>query len=365
MSMRLNLDMPMLERLSEGVVLLNRQAKLVAHNSAAKAWTALCVEKASTLKLLIDQAAMGRVELPARLSLFAKSQADGVPGAEAWLCKDGLQDYAIFLLPHKLAGTDAAVGEKRFVSLLGEEVRARLDQLRSALQVRTSDAEVAADPLAAQCAALDSLLKEMADLSTLMQRAHPFDDERIEMDQLIQEQLPRLQEQFSNAFVFKPSGVKQGVLYGNAPWLSYALRTLLVELGDSAPPGSAVVLNMHQMGGFLVLTGDVAGHFGTAPAPLPGTTSRDTRQAADGEAHGAPMVMAKRIIDLHSGRLKINFLPQAQRAVDAGALLESFTLTLPTGVSSQQPMAGSCAECPIAKQAQLYASDMAILLAGN
>ena len=64
LNMRLNFNMPMLERMSEGVVLLNRQAQVVAHNAASSAWIALCRDKEAALKILIEQATMGRVELP-------------------------------------------------------------------------------------------------------------------------------------------------------------------------------------------------------------------------------------------------------------------------------------------------------------
>ena len=363
--MRLNFNTQILDQMREGVVLLNRQANVLSHNVAATPWIAFCEKKEATLKLLIDQAVMGRVELPVKLNLFAKAQADGVPPADAWLCRDGLQDYAVFLSPHAQPVSDPAVTEKRYVSLLGEEILGQMQQLRSALQVNST--ERAVEAVSAQCAHLDSLLRDISDLSLLMQRPNPFDDERIDVDLLLQELLPRLQLQFENPFVFKPGSIRQGMLYGNAPWLSYALGGLLVELGNSAPQGSKIMVAVYQMGGFLVLTGKVAGDFGKKPVKKQGLTAQGTRKATSDAAYSTQPLITKRIIELHSGTLKINFLqsPIPAEGADAEQIIESFALTIPTGVPGQQHTHHACSDCPIAQQAQIYASDMSILLTGE
>lgn len=72
------------------------------------------------------------------------------------------------------------------------------------------------------------------------------------------------------------------------------------------------------------------------------------------------MMMSQRIIELHTGKLKLNFMPNTS-VNTAAQQIESFTLTIATGVSGQQKTA-SCAECPIALQARVYAMNMATLI---
>lgn len=357
--MRLSLSTEMLEMLSEGVVLLNHQGHVVKHNAAAGGRIAQCKEKRATLKVLIDQVVSGRVQLPVKLNFFAQDPTEGAVPANAWLGKDGLQGYVLIISPLASPVTSPEVAEKRFVSLMGDEVRARIRQLRDALQTQVSCTGLSAEALAAQCAQLDTLLGEISDLSMLSQREHPFDDARLEMEQLIRDSLPQLQQHCGNPFVFKVGAVRQGVLYGNAPWLSYALQVLLSELGKSSPPGSQVDICLHQLGGFLVLTGNVAGRYTpvavrmlpdvAAPPPDSGAADQSTR-----------MVMAQRIFALHYGKLKLQPL-----GTGSAQSIESFTLTLPTGISANQRVQPSCSECPIAQQAELYAQDIGALLSSQ
>lgn len=359
--MRLNFDKRLLDQMSEGVILLNRQAQVMGHNTAAEAWVQRCKEKCNKLRQVIDQVILGRVELPAKLGLFAQAEAaadDTHPPAAAWLCRDGLNNYAIFLSPHKLPTPNPELVEKRFVSLLGDDVLQHMSTLRALLQDRSGDAEQREQAIATQSDQLDTLLAEITRLATLMQHEQLIDETRVEMDELIKLLLPTLQTKHHNPFAFNSGSNRYGVLFGNVAWLNYALRVLLQALGESAPPGGQIDINMHQMGGFMVLSGNVTRRQAVsvnAVNPEPHSSNAGAHRAA------AQMMMCKRIIELHAGKLKLNFMSGIADGQQHPQNIESFTLTMATGISSQQKTA-SCAECPIALQAQAYAMDMATLL---
>lgn len=81
------------------------------------------------------------------------------------------------------------VAEKRFFSLMGDEVRGQMQQLRVLQKDRVGAPELDEEAFLAQCIYVETLLKEVADLSMLMQCTLSFYDERIEMNLLMQDQL--------------------------------------------------------------------------------------------------------------------------------------------------------------------------------
>lgn len=360
--MRLNFDMQVLNQMSEGVILLNRQGQVIGQNTAAKEWVQRCKAMDEPFKRIIDQVVQGRMELPIKMGLLAKPDLAGTPLADAWLCRDGLQNYAIFIAPHKLSASSPKQTEDRFISLLGNDVLQEMSTLRGLLHVTAGNAEERELAICKQSELVDTLLTEISGLAMLMQHEYLADEARVEMDKLITQLLPTLQAAHHNPYVFKAGSVQQGVLFGKVSWLTYALRVLLQSLGQSAPPGAQIDVQMHQMGGFMVLNGSVAGKH--AIGLNASSTDRQSIAANDDTAAHralAQMMMCKRIIELHAGKLKFNFMTDMAGSNQHLPQMESFTLTLATGMSNQQKTA-SCAECPVALQAQAYAQDMAVLL---
>jgi hypothetical protein len=58
-------------------------------------------------------------------------------------------------------------------------------------------------------------------------------------------------------------------------------------------------------------------------------------------------------------------MPDAVRGGDSSSLIESFTLTLPTGLPLHERSRASCTECRINLQTQAFAADVATLLTKN
>lgn len=221
--MRLNLDMQLPDQMSEGVMLLNRQAQVLAHNAASKAWVQPCKEKSAQLEKVIDQVMQGRVKLPAKMGLFAKAEASAAPHANAWLCHDGLQNYAIFLSPIKPTKPSPEIAEKRFLSVLGDDIRQHMSALRALLQDRADDPARFQEAVVEHTTQLEVLLTEISALPMLMQNDQLLDDARLEMDELITQLLPTLKSAHNKPYIFTPGSSRWGVLFGNVAWLSYAL----------------------------------------------------------------------------------------------------------------------------------------------
>ena len=371
--LRLNFTMPMLERMTEGVILLDRQAALLGHNRAAEPWLASAKLLAPALKRLIDEEVQGRSQLPVRIDLAAHQSASNLPLADIWISKNGRRDYAIFIAPQRHAvvtvQTHASpqVAEKRYVSLFGDEVRQQIAVLQGQLtalllgDLQDDHQTHKAHALLAQATRVGQLLKEISDLTLLMQRDLVFSDERIDPAGLMQGLLPefaRAQATNDIAVGFTPDKGQQGVVYGSAPWMGYALRVLIESLLQGAPKHSRIALATRQMGNFVVLTGHVVNAEVTLNSAARAALASPRAAVADGGAEKLDstmrMLMCRRIVDLHGGQLKLELLPTLD--------VESFTLTLATGVPAHERSRVSCADCRYTLQAQSYAQDMAQML---
>ena len=365
--LRLNFTMPMLERMTEGVILLDRQAALLGHNRAAEPWLAAVRLLAPAIKRLIDEEVQGRSQLPVRIDLAARQSGTTLPAADVWISKNGRRDYAIFIAPqHRVAvalQTHASpqLTEKRYLSLFGDEVRQQLAVLQGQLAALMqgdmhSDTQAhKAQAVMAQAKRVDGLLKEISDLTQLMQRDLVFADERIDPAALMQGLLPeftRAQASHEIAVGFTPDQGQQGVVYGSEHWMKYALQVLLQSLVQGAPKHTRIALATRQMGNFVVLTGRVVN--GDAHLHTAAPHGADSVNEASEVDNTMRMAMCRRIVDLHGGQLKLELLPSSE--------VESFTLTLATGVPTHERSRASCADCRYPLQAQSYAQDMAQML---
>lgn len=379
LSMRLNFDLALLDKLSEGVVLLDRQAQLMSHNQSATAWTQRIRAMSGVLKELIDLEVRGRIKLPVRLGVWRLGADVSASCGEAWLIMNGRRDYAIFIVP--CAGSTGAtaelvhtpVTETSYLSLLGDEARTQLVALRQLLKPPPDAAQLDSIAITAQSQHVEHLLQELTDLSMLMQRDEVFADERMDLINIVRDAFPPADgpadgtvDSDNPTFELRHHGARPGAVYGHAPWMSYALRVLLEALQDSSPAGSHITITTRQMGDFVILTGSVVTH---ASARVDQAKAlADPTEASNPVGVATPLdasvrwLMCRRIIALHSGQLKLVPLPLSAGDDPANPPIESFTLTLATGSPAVERSRASCASCRHVLQEQAYAVDLAHLL---
>ena len=367
---RLNFTMPMLEKMNESVIVLDRQAKILTSNRAAEPWLASAKALESALKRLIDEEVQGRTTLPVRIDLTAHQKTNSVPAAEVWVSKNGRRDYAIFIAPVRRIAVLAApqvspqVSEKRYVSLFGDDVRQQLALLQSMLQPSQEGLTHDGQAIAKQAVRVDQLLKDISDLTLLMHRDLVFTEERVSPAALLTELVPALrQEQHATGctVTLHPVEGQQGVVYGSSSWLRYALRVLIEGVIHGAAKYSRIELDTRQLGNFIVITGRVTGvdlHpfaklYPSSPSGEPVSVPSDSTMR---------MLICQRIIDLHGGQLRLERIPSSSDESSAGTDLESFTLTLATGLPIHERSRVSCSDCRYTLQAQSYAADMAQIL---
>jgi len=86
----------LLEKLSEGIVLLDGQGNVCHHNRAAVPWLAHCQSRAAELRHAISQITSGARTAPLSIASLFKSV---VPRADYYLSQSGVQSYALFIVP--------------------------------------------------------------------------------------------------------------------------------------------------------------------------------------------------------------------------------------------------------------------------
>ena len=371
--MRRNLDLPLLDKLAEGLILLNRKAQVLSHNQVAEPWVKQAHAMQGVLKDLLDLEARGRIKLPVKLGLWSgKTATDEHPG-EAWLIMDGRHNNAICIVSVQ-SSNDAAtklmhlpVVEQNFLSLLGDEARSQITALRLLLSPQSDHA--LHDPVAItlQSQRVESLLQELSDLSLVMQRDEVFADERLNLTELVGAALPPVAlpvDPELAVFSMGQDSTAQGVVYGHAAWMRYALRVLFEALRDSAPARSQINIRTRQMGNFVIITGHVAAiaHRRSSKATAQQAATDGNATPAESRDSRVRWLMCRRIIALHGGQLKLAFLPAAGADDASNPPIESFTLTLGTGQPVNERSRVSCGTCRHVLQGQAYASDLSQLM---
>ena len=373
--MRLNFDTPLLDKLNEGVILLDRQATVVAHNRAAQPWVARCNARANAIKALIAEEVSGHLGLPIRMESWKSGTAEDAYTVEPWLMRNGRRDYALLMLPKPgqkpvpKPRVDAAERENNYVSLLGEDVRIQMALPRELMQPTTPGEAHEPSVIAEQSILVDRILQEICDLSTVMQRDQMYSDDRLVLPELVRNILPTLIHAHDTIELIE-SDASTGMVYGHAHWLEYALRTLLESLVSSAPDHSHIRITTRQIGNYIVLAGGVTVGMPKHQKPVHVAVPSESQTSAVAKTstqHRTQIqqIMCRRIIALHAGQLKLTFMPDAVRGGDSSSLIETFTLTLPTGLPLHERSRASCTECRINLQTQAFAADVATLLSKN
>ncbi|MCF8169004.1 MAG: hypothetical protein K9J77_10365 [Rhodoferax sp.] len=370
--MRLNLDMNILRHMSDGVLVLDRHAKIVAFNQVAEPWAPRCRAMSAGFKRLIDEERQGRLALPLFFDLQTGGSKPAPPRADAWLCKNGRNEYAVFIAAPKspvavAPAAPAQTGHKHHsLALLGGDVREQLRRLRELLPPAGSLQRLSSAELDQQCRTVDLLMQQVTDLSQLQEYDEVFAGERLSLTELIENILQSMAPDANRATVeLRTSTDNIGPIYGNGTWLGYALKLLIDRLVASAPPRASLELVARQMGDFVILTGRAngtrSGHLSTVSAG-DGIGNADP---GEGQAANLQLMLCKRIIELHAGQLRLTRVSTDSRSVQAAADIESFTLTLMTSMPAHERSHASCADCRHVRQEIAYASDMAQLISNR
>jgi hypothetical protein len=369
--MRLNLDMNILRHMTDGVLVLDRYAQIIASNKVAEPWRPRCQAMSAAIKRLIDEERQGRLVLPISIDLQIGQHKASPQRADAWLCKNGRNEYAMFIVssnPAQHITAPVPTQTKRqhnLLTLMGSEVREQLSILRTLVHPKGNQ-QPAPDHVEQQCKKVDHLLQEVTDLSMLLENDEVFAGERLSITDIIENILLSLPTSPNRTKVELQAGTEQlGPVYGNGAWLSYALRLLISGLVTGAPPRAAIELTTRQMGNFMVLTGRAVGTRYAQVAPTPLQPGHDDAEPGDEHTTNIQLMMCKRIIELHAGELRLTSLPTENASFHAPSAIESFTLTLMTSVPANERSHASCADCSVVRQQLSYASDMAQLIAST
>lgn len=367
--MQLNIDSSIVDQMAEGVIVLNFKADVLRHNAAAKSWLPACQAARQTIRRLIVEAITGQISLPISADFLMDAEPSVAAGTKAWLSKNGPTEYLLIVSAPRLAEsvaetpTRSDVAGHHYMTLLSDQVREKFEELQ--LVAEFIEMPPVMRELTTQ---VDSLVKEMGDLSMLLQRDEVFAAERIDLNDLIQASLHQLAVQGGRLGrdALETDFAQLGAIYGNTRWLAYALEVLFHGLVRGMAPSTHLQISTRQVGDFVVLSGrDVPGTATQAAVTEVGVTASDRVVSAsrDPIRLSTRMLMAQRILELHSGHLKITFLPlEVSPDQELAAPIESFSVTLLTGLPLHERRRASCAQCPLTLQAQAYAQDMAALL---
>ncbi len=368
LNLLLNFDMPMLQEMTEGVILLDGHGEILTHNRAADFWMQEGEAVRTALKHLVEQEAKTGALVPTRVDLCLGAFNQPKKWAKAWLCRNGPQNYAVFISPS--AAPVASAGTP-FADTNATSSSALLlaDGLMSELRVLVNNLKEAApenETIAVACGEIDHTLQMISNLWLLKQRDHIFLDERLNLVDVLQHLLPSLAAPPGVQYFFNPLGMPRGMVYGHGAWLNKALRVLLENLGRSAPATSKIEIGLRQLGDFIVITGHVV--VGTSSFARANAVAHDEDRVSTNDKLVSPreqvihQAICRRIIELHSGQLKLEYMPNSSTAEAQERQVESFTLTLATGLPDHERSRASCSECRYTLQAQAYAADMAQLM---
>ncbi len=371
--MNLLVNAALLERMAEGVILLNASGQVTDFNAAGRPWLAACGEARASLEKHIKRHAAELADGPCVVDVFGP-QAGAGAAVEVHLCSNGPQSYALFIAPPLAAAPAPAVPADKtgFLDLLGEEIRHEITQWRAQLQAGQAGV-TDAGLLARHSERLGRLFVVFDQLSRISHDDALGQGERLALPALLQEVLADMPHRRADyALISTPAGKGRalGVVYGNAGLLKCSLRGLLEALDEGAPKHSQIELQMRQSGAYIMLSTGFATGARRGPRAPAATGAATNPQASEPLRH-APALhteadirlpIARRIVALHGGQLKTVDADSARRGGASG--LASFTLVLPTGAMLPGGRRLECADCPTAQQAQAYARDLAALMPG-
>ena len=356
--MNLGLNSALLEKLAEGMITLDKNGKLVDFNRAARPWLRHWQGCASELEVLTKKIALGTVQAPVDIGWMLPSCTGN---AEFYLCQNGSQGFAILIAVRLPVQGPQLVQQDSFSSLLGEDFRHELSDLRQQLDQATTQSPDSRDALRKQSLRLSRLLVAMEQLCELNQPDAFSRGDRIGLHEIVRAvvaDLPSRRSDFSINEMLSGEADRQGMVFGHGAWLKVAIKALLEGIGECAPTDCQMEIRIRQNGGFVVVTCNFSRFFGRRPSLV---KSGDAPAATLRTAADLRLAISRRIVALHGGQLKIATPEPATEGVESGGI-ESFTLILPTGAPVQGRDPAGCAGCIFPKQAEMYAQDLALLL---
>lgn len=356
--MNLTLNAALLEKLAEGVIVLGNDGRVTDFNRAAVPWIKPCQERAAEIDALIRQIVVGEVQAPVSIAhLFRASSAN----ADIYLCKSGPKSFAVLIATRQAGPAAIAPPQDKYQSLLGEDFRHELSDLRQLLDQDPAHNGPQTSPLQKKSNRLSRLLVAMEQLCELQRSDIGVYARQESLQTMVQEviaDLPTRRGDYSINTELSSKPDTQGTLYGHVEWLKVAIKGLLLGIGEGAPTDCQVEIRVRQNGGFSVMTGNFSSAFSKKKsAPVPETAS----DAILSTAADIRLAICQRIVALHGGQLRVVGM-EANTADRHPRGIESFTLTLPTGAPPQGHGLVDCAKCLYPQQAELYAQDLAFLL---
>ena len=372
-NMQLNLDPGIFDQMVEVIIVLSHSAETLKHNTAADSWLPACRASRQAIRRLIAEDITGRVHLPVSADFLLTREPSVADGTQAWFSKNGPSEYLLVISPPRPAESSAQspaasftrldVTGHHYATLMGDQVREKLEEFQ--LVAELFDMPPALLEVTTQ---VESLLREMGSLAMLLQRDQVFASDRIDLNELIQVSLQQLALEDARAgrYELEANLGSLGVIYGSAQWLSYAFEVLFFGLVRGLVPNSHLQISIRQMGDFVIVSGRVVPGIAkkrTIPPAVPTNAAMAACVNRDPVQLSTRMLMAQRILELHSGHLKIAFLPlEVSPDHELAAPIESFSVTLLTGLPLHERSRASCTQCHFALQAQAYAQDIAELM---
>lgn len=373
--MFLNFDLKTLDKMSDGVVLIDRYGQVTDFNDAAKPWVKHCLNAAERLAVLLASVQRENTRLPLHVDMFGSSDAETVPEAgpvlpEVHLCNDGQDGYALlFTLMRWPAPVVGLMSQGEAQShLIGDDVRHELSELiREIAAVRASTGVPRLHELRQHAQHLRAMFTSIDELSRLAEVDALVPGERLSVVDLLQQSIAGLTFRHCD-YSIQAAGDTQveplGLVYGSAKWLLCALQGLFEGLEEGSPRNSRIALTVRQNGGFLILSARPT----TEVEGLPHLNAMQIANASAMQAdHCAALrlastvrvPLARRILEMHGGQLEVQLAELGSVPPCAG--ITGFTLQLPTG-SPVNLRSKACENCLVNQQAAIYARDLVALM---
>ena len=134
--MFLKFDFNTLDKLSDGVVLVDQYGQVTDFNDAAKPWISNCLNAAERLAVLIASVQRANTHLPMSVDLFEQSDAETRPEAgpalpEVHMCSDGQGGYALLFTQAKWPMPAAGLQSQMTLQphLIGDALRHELSEV--------------------------------------------------------------------------------------------------------------------------------------------------------------------------------------------------------------------------------------------
>ena len=360
--MFLKFDTNTLEKLAEGVVLLDRYGQITDFNRAAKPWLKSCVKAADKISAIVAQTVRDSSKTPFRIDLYPKAEAP-TQAADVMLCSDGKDGFALLFTPVQSSRQEApgALQRQGISQLISDEIRHQMTELILYLgAIKDPKSAAEATPVWEHAQHLRSLFVAMEELSLIAQVGTLFPGERLSVVALLKNAIAAVNFRHCDYYIdvtAQDPATEVGSVYGSASWVQCAFTALLQSLELGAPRRSHIALSVRDNGGFLVVTArpsctsDVSASVPVKPEAVEDSVLR--------LAASIRVPLARRIVELHGGQLRVNSIDGEDAA--QSNVIESFTLQLPTGSPANQ-RSKDCENCGVNQQATAYARDLASLM---